>query len=91
MHCDHCGQCCRAQICESGMRLWPYLEEYEDDCPAIVEVDNKVFCGLVTDPQRYKDIPAENTERVIDSIKEENFIGLGCTNPYNKKFHYVEF
>lgn len=86
MKCNHCGKCCKSQICLFGLDVWPELSDYEysNKCPAIKHVDGKILCDLIQNPSMYfKD---SEVDRKIKFIKTKLRIGVGCTNSYCERF-----
>jgi hypothetical protein len=75
--CNHCGQCCAERICRTGRLI---LGDVEGRCPALIEVGDDFFCGLMTRPQDYAPVKTriEGAERMRQAAKLLIGAGLGC-------------
>ncbi|MEG1839212.1 MAG: hypothetical protein RR220_07980 [Bacteroidaceae bacterium] len=55
--CVGCGLCCRTQVCMNGAYVMKLVKELGDTvpgpCPAIVEINGKVQCGILINPKKY--------------------------------------
>lgn len=80
--CNGCGICCKARVCYNGAFAQGLVNELGDTvdgpCPAIVERDGKVLCGIVLNPKKYikrskysADVLSRNFAKAIGS-------GTGC-------------
>lgn len=74
--CTRCGLCCIMQLCDLGQRLFG---KKQGPCPALHydENDNSV-CGVVFNPQLYKDMPDWTIEIMRESAALLLNSGNGC-------------
>lgn len=67
--CNHCGQCCTAQICPIGEMAFPNATA---PCPALVVEMGKALCAIVQ---------IERTSGMVPMIQNALGIGCGCSMP----------
>lgn len=67
--CNHCGLCCRLQLCPVAEIMFKKEDCIEPPCPALYIANNKALCGLVMD---------EHTLFTKDRQLISNALGIGC-------------
>jgi hypothetical protein len=67
--CNHCGQCCKEQLCDIARMIFP---DAQAPCPAIQIHGGKALCGVVL---------AELSAGMKPVIQNSLGIGAGCSMP----------
>lgn len=76
--CNGCGQCCLAELCPLGARVF---KQHDGPCPALeANADGARICGLVVNPQSYAPFRthAHGRLRMIEAALLLIGSGQGC-------------
>jgi len=68
IECNHCGECCKAEVCEAGQII---DSKAQPPCPLLIEINDKYLCILIATEFFF------NMEPVL---QESLGVNKGCTN-----------
>ena len=89
--CEHCGDCCLSGIpCIFGQILFDITSENPTVCPACQYEDNKYWCGLIKEPEKWFVGMVGDIKWKCEAMADiaRIYIGIGdgcCNNPTMKE------